>query len=99
MHWNLRGVSQRVGIRTPAELRRVFVADGFHPSPSKVAALWAGTPLTIRLTDLDSICVALNCSVQELLEPDVPGVPENVLSHTAIGDGSLRPPRRRAAAK
>ncbi|MGW7380480.1 hypothetical protein [Streptomyces sp. NPDC054794] len=31
---------------------------GFTPSLSKVAALWADTPVTVRLDDLDKICAA-----------------------------------------
>ncbi|BBC29544.1 hypothetical protein SGFS_008380 [Streptomyces graminofaciens] len=43
---------------------------GFPPSPSKVAAMWGGTPVTVRLDDLDKICAALACTVADLMEAE-----------------------------
>jgi DNA-binding Xre family transcriptional regulator len=45
----------------------VFEEVGFTPSLSKVSALWSGTPVTVRLEDLDLICAALQCTVADLL--------------------------------
>ena len=42
-------------------------------SAGKMSALWTGTPVTIRLEDLDVICSVLDCEIADLLirEPDV----------------------------
>jgi DNA-binding Xre family transcriptional regulator len=54
----------------PTEVLEAFRAVGFTPSLSKVAALWGGTPVTLRLEDLDMICTALNCTVEDLLQAE-----------------------------
>lgn len=51
----------------PTEVLAAFKEVGFNPSLSKVAAMWGGTPVTVRLDDLDRICAALDCTVAELL--------------------------------
>lgn len=88
----------------PTEVLAAFQQVGFNPSLSKVAALWGGTPVTVRLDDLDKICTALNCTVADLLqaEPlaDLQAAPEAdqraVGAETQTSSGSLRPvPRTR----
>lgn len=68
MKWNLRRAAARQGIWRPDQLHAVFKQVGFNPSLSKVAALWSNRPLTVRLDDLDSMCIALDCTVNDLLE-------------------------------
>jgi DNA-binding Xre family transcriptional regulator len=60
------------GIWKSTELRRLLAQAGLEISAGKMSALWTGTPTTIRLDDLDVICVVLDCSPAELLicEPD-----------------------------
>jgi len=70
MKWNLRWVAAKRDIWRPTDLLTVFQEVGFTPSLSKVAALWGGTPVTLRLDDLDRICHALNCTVADLLEAE-----------------------------
>ncbi|MFJ7258173.1 helix-turn-helix domain-containing protein [Streptomyces sp. NPDC098085] len=67
MKWNLRWAAANRGIWRPSELMPVFAEVGFTPSLSKVSALWSGTPVTVRLEDLDLICAALDCTVADLL--------------------------------
>lgn len=62
MKWNLRWAAANRGIWRPSELMPVFAEVGFTPSLSKVSALWSGTPVTVRLEDLDLICAALDCT-------------------------------------
>ncbi|MFF7899194.1 helix-turn-helix domain-containing protein [Streptomyces sp. NPDC007920] len=59
----------------PTEVLAAFQQVGFNPSLSKVAALWSGTPVTVRLDDLDKMCAALNCSVADRQGRAVRGVP------------------------
>jgi DNA-binding Xre family transcriptional regulator len=101
MKWNLRWAAARHDIWRPSDLLKAFEDVGFTPSLSKVAALWGGKPISVRLDDLDKICAALGCSVADLLEaePLAAGSHENEQPRAA-GDDSrgVRPvPRRRGA--
>jgi DNA-binding Xre family transcriptional regulator len=68
--WNLRWAAARRDIWRPADLLKAFEDAGFTPSLSKVAALWSGKPISVRLDDLDKICAALDCTVADLLEAE-----------------------------
>src|SRR6266540_6910624 len=72
MRWNLRMKAAERGIWKSTELRRRLAEAGLEISAGKMSALWTGTPTTIRLDDLDVICVVLDCAPTELLicEPD-----------------------------
>ncbi|MFG2042153.1 helix-turn-helix domain-containing protein [Dactylosporangium sp. NPDC048998] len=102
MKWNLRWAAAQRGIWRPNDLRKAFLDVGFDASLSKVAALWSGQPISVRLDDLDRICAALQCTVGDLLEAeplaDAPPVGEPALVADAAGTAAqVRPvPRRRA---
>nr|WP_063745237.1 helix-turn-helix transcriptional regulator [Streptomyces sp. PRh5] len=68
--WNLRMVAAQRDLGRPTELLEAFKTVGFTPSMSKVAAMWSGTPVTVRLDDLDKICAVLNCTVGDLLQAE-----------------------------
>lgn len=72
MRWNLRMKAAERGIWKSTELRRLLAEAGLELSAGKMSALWAGTPTTIRLEDLDVICAVLQCDASALLirEPD-----------------------------
>lgn len=70
MKWNLRWAAARRDIWRPSDLLTAFEDVGFAPSLSKVAALWSGKPISVRLDDLDKICAALGCTVADLLEAE-----------------------------
>jgi DNA-binding Xre family transcriptional regulator len=70
MKWNLRWAAAKRDIWRPADLLKAFEEAGFTPSLSKVAALWSGKPISVRLDDLDKICAALDCTVADLLEAE-----------------------------
>jgi DNA-binding Xre family transcriptional regulator len=70
MKWNLRWAAARRDIWRPADLLKAFEDVEFTPSLSKVAALWSGKPISVRLDDLDKICAALDCTVADLLEAE-----------------------------
>lgn len=88
MKWNLRWAAAKRDIWRPSDLLKAFEEVEFTPSLSKVAALWSGKPISVRLDDLDKICTALDCTVADLLEAeplaDVDGKRER--SRRAVGD-------------
>ena len=70
MKWNLRWAAAKRDIWRPSDLLKAFEEVGFAPSLSKVAALWGGKPVSVRLDDLDKMCAALGCTVADLLEAE-----------------------------
>jgi DNA-binding Xre family transcriptional regulator len=68
--WNLRWAAARRDIWRPSDLLKAVEEVGFTPSLSKVAALWSGKPISVRLDDLDKMCAALGCTVADLLEAE-----------------------------
>lgn len=72
MRWNMRMKAAEAGIWKSTELRRRLAEAGLEISAGKMSGLWAGTPTTIRLDDLDVICFVLGCAPTDLLicEPD-----------------------------
>jgi len=102
--WKLRWAAAQRDIWRPTELLAAFAKVGFEPSLSKVAALWSGKPVTVRLDDLDKICAALGCTVADLLEPEPVemAVPDDQDTARAVGDqgasgGASRPRPRRSS--
>lgn len=103
MKWNLRWAAAKRDIWRPSDLLKAFEEAGFTPSLSKVAALWSGKPISVRLDDLDKICAALGCTVADLLEaePLPASGEEQQQARRAGGDGdrAMRPVPRRGGAK
>jgi DNA-binding Xre family transcriptional regulator len=101
--WNLRWAAARRDIWRPSDLLKAFEEAGFTPSLSKVAALWSGKPISVRLDDLDKICAALGCTIADLLEaePLPASGEEQQQASRAAGDGdrAARPVPRRGGAK
>jgi hypothetical protein len=101
--WNLRWAAARQDIWRPSDLLVAFRAVGFNPSLSKVAALWSGTPISVRLDDLDRICAALHCTVADLMEAEALAqqgtVPDPEVAAAGDGQTAHRPaapsPRRK----
>lgn len=67
MEWNLRMVAAQRGIWRSTELRRALAGAGLEISAGKMSHLWSGTPISIRLEDLEVICSVLDCQPSELL--------------------------------
>ncbi|MGW4101712.1 helix-turn-helix domain-containing protein [Streptomyces sp. NPDC004976] len=97
MKWNLRMVAAQRDLWRPTQVLEAFKEVGFTPSLSKVAAMWGGTPVTVRLDDLDKICAALQCTVGDLLQaeplPGAAGVPEQEQRAVGAPEGSAGPVR------
>jgi putative transcriptional regulator len=90
MRWNMRMKAAEAGIWKSTELRRRLAEAGLEISAGKMSGLWAGTPTTIRLDDLDVICFVLGCTPAELLvcEPEV--VAARKPAKTATAESSAR---------
>ena len=95
--WNLRWAAAKRDIWRPSDLLKAFEEVGFTPSLSKVAALWSGKPISVRLDDLDKMCAALGCTVADLLEAEplaaTDGEQEQVKRAVGAGDEPARPAR------
>ncbi|MCA1229337.1 helix-turn-helix transcriptional regulator [Saccharopolyspora sp. 6M] len=80
MRWNLRLAAANRGIWKASDLQRRLAERGMVISAGKMSALWSGQPGSVKLADLDVLCVVLGCGVDELLIPQ----PE----HVRFGDGT-----------
>ena len=67
MRWNLRMCAAERGIWKATHMRALLAAAGLEISSGKMSQLWTGTPVTIRLTDLEVICKVLDCRPSDLL--------------------------------
>ncbi|MDR6980070.1 DNA-binding Xre family transcriptional regulator [Streptomyces sp. 3330] len=70
MRWELKARAAMRGITTSAEVRRRLAAAGLQVSAGKMSYLWSGTPVSVRLDDLEVICAVLGCGPSELLVAD-----------------------------
>ena len=70
MRWMLRMVAAQRGIWKAADLRRALGEAGLQISAGKMSHLWSGTPISVRLDDLDVICHVLDCEPSDLLVPE-----------------------------
>lgn len=71
MQWNLRLRAAERGIWKSAELRRMLADAGLEISAGKMSSWWAGTPITMRLDDLDVLCSVLGCTMNDLMSPEL----------------------------
>ena len=72
MKWNLRLAAAQRGIWKASDLQRLLAEHGLVISAGKMSGLWSGLPASIKLDDLDIICVVVGCTVADLLiaEPE-----------------------------
>jgi DNA-binding Xre family transcriptional regulator len=100
MKWNLRLAAANRGIWKASELQRMFAEHGLVISAGKMSGLWSGNPASIKLEDVDIICVALGCEIGELLipEPDKVAGPtpdQQDTAAAAASSGTTVVPKRR----
>ncbi|MEV0604250.1 helix-turn-helix transcriptional regulator [Streptomyces sp. NPDC050315] len=101
MKWNLRLTAANKGIWKASELQRSLAEHGLVISAGKMSGLWSGQPVSLKLEDLDVICVVLGCEIGDLLIPEPekvrrPGQEETIWA--AAGSGTAAPkviPKRR----
>ncbi|MFD7057259.1 helix-turn-helix domain-containing protein [Streptomyces mirabilis] len=100
MRWNLRLTAANRGIWKASDLQRSLAEHGLVISAGKMSGLWSGQPVSLKLDDLDVICVVLRCEIDELLLPEPQKVsrPGQKAGPTAAVAGGTVPavvPRRR----
>ncbi|MGW2939850.1 helix-turn-helix domain-containing protein [Streptomyces sp. NPDC001156] len=101
MKWNLRLTAANKGIWKASELQRSLADHGLVISAGKMSGLWSGQPVSLKLEDLDVICVVLGCEIGELLIPEPQKVArpgEDGTVRAAVGSPDPAPavvPRRR----
>lgn len=101
MRWNLRLTAATKGVWKASELQRNLAEHGLVISAGKMSGLWSGQPVSLKLGDLDVICVVLGCEIGDLLIPEPekvsrPGQAET--ERAAVGAGTATPaviPKRR----
>lgn len=94
MRWNLRMKAAEAGIWKSTEMRRRLADAGLVISAGKMSALWTGNPTSVRLDDLDVICVVLECAPSALLLPEPEKVAERKPKKAAKATaGSARKPQ------
>ncbi|MER6105819.1 helix-turn-helix transcriptional regulator [Streptomyces sp. NPDC001832] len=101
MRWNLRLTAANKGVWKASELQRNLAEHGLVISAGKMSGLWSGQPVSLKLEDLDVICVVLGCEIGDLLIPEPekvsrPGQAET--ERAVVGAGTATPaviPKRR----
>jgi DNA-binding Xre family transcriptional regulator len=68
--WNLRLAAAKRDIWKASDLQQALAAHGLVISAGKMSGLWSGQPVSLKLDDLDVICVVLDCEIGELLLPE-----------------------------
>ena len=99
MRWNMRLAAANRGIWQASQLQRLLAERGLVVSAGKMSGLWSGSPISLKLADLDVICAVLGCEIGELLIPEPDGVPRAQTDTTddtaaqAGPAGTAHPPR------
>ncbi|NUK86067.1 helix-turn-helix domain-containing protein [Streptomyces lunaelactis] len=70
MRWNLRLTAANKNIWKASELQRGLAEHGLVISAGKMSGVWSGQPVSLKLEDLDVICVVLGCEIGDLLIPE-----------------------------
>ncbi|SFY45177.1 helix-turn-helix domain-containing protein [Streptomyces atratus] len=99
MRWNLRLTAASKGIWKASDLQRSLAEHGLVISAGKMSGLWSGQPISLKLDDLDVICVVLGCEIGDLLipQPETVSRPgQDTTQQTAVGSSpSVVVPKRR----
>src|SRR5437764_14181287 len=97
MRWTMRLAPATRSIWKESELQRSLAERGLVISAGKMSGLWSGNPASIKLDDLDVICVVLGCGVADVLipEPDKVRHPDaGAAPVTAVAGAGVTPRRR-----
>jgi len=92
MKWNLRMVAAEREIWRASDPQRALAAAGLVISKGKMSKLWAQSPISVRLDDLDVLCAVLRCEPSELLVPEPRPAPSSPVS---AKQPPVRPTRRK----
>jgi putative transcriptional regulator len=81
------------GIWKSAQMRRMLADAGLELSAGKMSSWWAGSPPTVRLDELDVLCVVLQCTPSDLLTPEPGKVAAHRPRQAETVNGDDVPPR------
>ncbi|QMU71438.1 helix-turn-helix transcriptional regulator [Streptacidiphilus sp. P02-A3a] len=98
MRWNLRLTAASKGVWKASDLQRSLAEHGLVISAGKMSGLWSGQPVSLKLDDLDVICVVLGCDIGDLLIPQPETVTrpgQDTVQQAAVGSSSTVVPKRR----
>jgi DNA-binding Xre family transcriptional regulator len=98
VRWNLRLTAASKGIWKASELQRSLAEHGLVISAGKMSGLWSGQPVSLKLDDLDVICVVLGCEIGDLLipQPETVSRPgQDAARQAAVGSSSAVVLKRR----
>ena len=87
------------GIWKASQLQRLLAEHGLVISAGKMSNLWSGQPVSLKLDDLDVVCVVcvvLDCQIGELLIPE-PGHVTRPATDSAQHGATARAPGSPAA--
>ncbi|MBB5954216.1 DNA-binding Xre family transcriptional regulator [Saccharothrix tamanrassetensis] len=95
MRWNLRLVAANRGVWKCKDLQALLAEHGLVASAGKMSNLWSGTPVSLKLKDLEIICRALDCRVGDLLDVEVDADPTaGTTGHWLVAQGERWRPKR-----
>ena len=98
MQWNLRLAAAQRGIWRSSDLRRLLAEAGLEISAGKMSHLWSGSPISIRLDDLEVICSVLDCEPSDLLvRPKTAAAPPRAAEASSSPVPAVRPSPPRGA--
>ncbi|MFF7205359.1 helix-turn-helix domain-containing protein [Streptomyces sp. NPDC008141] len=89
VRWELRLRAAERGVFKAVEMRRLLAAEGLRVSAGKMSALWSGTPVSVRLDDVEVLCRVLGCDAAGLLVLDPP--PDGSAARPAGASGDTSP--------
>jgi putative transcriptional regulator len=93
--WALRMVAERRQISRSNDMLHLLAEHGLDISKAKMSQLWTGQLNSVRLDDLEIICTALNCTVEELLIRESPPASSPPPAPVVVTEGkTVRPVRR-----
>jgi DNA-binding Xre family transcriptional regulator len=75
MKWNLRLAAAQRNIWKASELQRMLAERGVVFSVGKMSGLWSGNPASFKGVDLDALCAALGCGIEEIMIPEPDAFP------------------------
>jgi len=100
IRWRLRMAAAQREVWTGAQLRRLLAERaGLELSSASVSALFTGQPAQVKLSTLAALCMALDCTPNDLLEVDAtpvtarqPAAPVSVPAAKVASGGRSMPP-------
>ena len=95
--WKLRMAAAQRGVWTGTDLGRLLEERaGMHLSSASLSSLFTKQPSQVKLTTLIALCTALECTPNDLIEPQITEVATRKAAGGQASNGKVTPikPRR-----